>query len=91
MPSPLLTDYTGNSGPRWPPCGCRRHKLLHPGSNLKCPNFCMVFWVTAVSEPPCVFAHKILQALVSPFLLDDMAEEMQGCTLRDHIDDGIGE
>jgi hypothetical protein len=51
----------------------------------------MVFWVTAVSEPPCVFAHKILQALVSPFLLDDMAEEMQGCTLRDHIDDGIGE
>lgn len=30
-----------------------------------------------------------IQALVSPFLLDDMAEEMQGCTLRDHIDDGL--
>lgn len=28
-----------------------------------------------------------IQTLVSPFLFDDMAEEMQDCTLRDHIDD----
>ncbi|WVZ90981.1 hypothetical protein U9M48_037219 [Paspalum notatum var. saurae] len=31
-----------------------------------------------------------IQALVSPFLFDDMAEEMQDCTLSDHLGD-IGE
>uniref|UniRef100_A0ACD5UXG2 Uncharacterized protein n=1 Tax=Avena sativa TaxID=4498 RepID=A0ACD5UXG2_AVESA len=28
-----------------------------------------------------------IQALVSPFLFEDMAEDMQGCTLSDHLDD----
>ncbi|EES02135.1 tRNA dimethylallyltransferase 2 isoform X1 [Sorghum bicolor] len=31
-----------------------------------------------------------IQSLVSPFLFDDMAEEMHDCTLREHIDDDRG-